>query len=64
MFLNLAPFESLPIYTMNEENQIRKFLETNRKMEPVIQVFIKNELGEVVAEVEKVLSVRAKNKIS
>ncbi len=49
---------------MNEENQIIKFLETNRKMEPVIQVFIKNELGEVVAEVEKVLSVRAKNKIS
>ena len=43
---------------MIEVNQIKKVLETNFKMEPVFHVLIKNDLGEVVAEVEKVLHIR------
>jgi hypothetical protein len=44
-----------------EVNQIKNDLETNRKMEPVFQVLIKNDSGEVVAEVEKVLYIRSRN---
>jgi len=47
--------------SMNELTQLRTDLEINRKIEPVFNVLIKNDLGEIVAEVEKVLYVRKKN---
>lgn len=46
-----------------EEEQveaIRRQLETQEKVEPVFQVEVKNESGEVVAEVQKLLHVRKK----
>lgn len=39
---------------------IRRQLETQEKVEPVFQVEVKNESGEVVAEVQKLLHVRKK----
>jgi hypothetical protein len=47
--------------SVSEVNQIKKNLETTRKIEPVFQVLIKNDLGEIVSEVEKVLYIRNKN---
>lgn len=43
-------------------NDIRRQLETQEKVEPVFQVEVKNESGEVVAEVQKLLHVRKKSR--
>ena len=45
----------------SELNQLKSDLEINRKIEPVFRVLIKNDLGEVVSEVEKVLYIRKKS---
>lgn len=51
-------------FRLDEEQieQIRRDLETQEKVEPVFQVEVRNESGEVVAEVQKLLHVRKKSR--
>jgi hypothetical protein len=46
-----------------EIENIRKQADDNPKVEPQFTVYIKNESGEVVAEVDKILYVRRKDKV-
>jgi acyl-coenzyme A thioesterase PaaI-like protein len=51
-------------FRLSEEeiDLIRRQLQTQEKVEPVFQVEVKNESGEIVAEVQKVLHVRKKTR--
>lgn len=48
------------VITAEQIDEIRRTLETQQKLEPIFNVQVKDEAGEVIAEVEKTIYIRKK----